>query len=152
MFTEGDTHEDSDRSLDGPICDALNNDLLKRHGIRMLSVNWDRAPRHVLSIRPILSVADVKGLKLRIPPVPHLVVPWKMLAASPTPVNFGEVYLALQQKIVEAVELPFDMIYTMKFHEGAKNLSLTSHTCDNAGFSVNERWYKSLTPSQARSF
>ena len=141
--------EEVDRVLEGPIGDAINEEMIRRHGVRMLSTNYDRGPRHVLSSRPVLTVADVKGLKLRIPPGPHLLIPWKMLGASPTAIHIGELYLALQQKIVDGVEVPLDMIYTMKFHEVAKNLSLTSHMCDNAGLSVNEKWYKSLTQAQA---
>jgi TRAP-type transport system periplasmic protein len=145
------SREEVNRVLDGPIGNELNEELMKNHGIRMLCTSWERGPRHLLSSRPVSTVADVKGLKLRVPQDVSFVVAWKLLGASPTPINMGEVYLALQQKIVEGVELPLDMIYTQKFHEAAKNLSLTAHIIENAGFSVNERWYKALTPSQAKA-
>lgn len=140
--------EDVIKVLDGPIGRTLNDDLVKKHGIRMLCTNWERGPRHLLSVRPVLTVADVKGLKLRVPQDVTFLVAWKMLGASPTPINMGEVYLALQQGIVEAEENPLETHYTMKFYEAAKHLSLTAHIIENAGFSVNEKWYQSLTKAQ----
>jgi tripartite ATP-independent transporter DctP family solute receptor len=140
--------EDVYKVLDGPIGKELNEDLIKRHGIRMLCTSWERGPRHLLSKRPVLKVADVKGLKLRVPQDVTFLVSWKMLGASPTPINMGELYLALQQGIVEAEENPLETHYTQKFYEAAKHLSLTAHVIENAGFSVNEKWFQGLTKAQ----
>jgi TRAP-type transport system periplasmic protein len=140
--------EDVYKVLDGPIGKTLNEDLMKRHGIRLFCTNWERGPRHLLSARPVLKVADVKGLKLRVPQDVTFLVSWKMLGASPTPIAMGELYLALQQGIVEAEENPLETHYTQKFYEAAKHLSLTAHVIENAGFSVNEKWYQGLTKAQ----
>jgi tripartite ATP-independent transporter DctP family solute receptor len=133
---------------EGPIGKELNEMLIKKHGIRMLCTTWERGPRHLLSVRPMLTVADVKGLKLRVPQDVTFLASWKMIGASPTPINMGEVYLALQQGIVEAEENPLETHYTMKFYEAAKNLSLTAHVIENAGFSINEKFYQGLTNEQ----
>jgi len=117
---------------DSPIGKELNETLIKRHGIRMLCTTWERGPRHLLSVKPVLTVADAKGLKLRVPQDVTFLASWKMIGASPTPINMGEVYLALQQGIVEA----------------AKHLSLTAHVIENAGFSINEKFFQSLTNEQ----
>ena len=140
--------EDVYKVLDGPIGRALNDELIKRHGIRMLCTSWERGPRHLLSVRPVLKVADVKGLKLRVPQDVTFLLAWKILGASPTPINMAEVYLALKQGIVDGVENPLETHYTQKFYEAAKNLSLTAHIIENAGFSVNEKWYQGLTKAQ----
>ena len=140
--------EDVYKVMDGPIGRALNEDLIKRHGIRLLCTSWERGPRHLLSKRPVLTVADVKGLKLRVPQDVTFLVSWKMLGASPTPIAMGELYLALQQGIVEAEENPFETHYTQKFYEAAKHLSLTAHVIENAGFTVNEKWFQGLTKTQ----
>jgi tripartite ATP-independent transporter DctP family solute receptor len=140
--------EDVYKVLDGSIGKELNEDLIKRHGIRMLCTSWERGPRHLLSKRPVLKVADVKGLKIRVPQDVTFLVAWKMLGASPTPINMGELYLALQQGIVEAEENPLETHYTQKFYEAAKHLSLTAHIIENAGFSINEKWYQGLTQAQ----
>lgn len=146
-----DSAQTLEKVLSGPIGQELIEDLIKGHGIGMLSMTWLRAPRHLLSIKPVKTVKDVAGMKLRIPESPSYVVPWKTLGASPTPIAFGETYLALQQKIVEAMECPLDMIYTQKFYEVAKYISLTGHLIEPAGFCVNQKWFQGLTSSQRQA-
>jgi len=107
-------------------------------------------PRQLLSVKPIKTVDDVKGIKLRIPELASYVVPWKELGASPTPIALAEVYLALQQGVVDACELPIDMIYTQKLHEVAKYLILTAHQSEPSGFILNGNLFKSLTPKEQK--
>jgi len=136
------------RIMDGPVGQAMGERLRQKHGLRVLDQSWVRLPRHLLSTRPIKSLADIKGLKLRIPELKSYVEPWKALGASPTPIAFAEIYLALQQGVVEAMECPLDMIYTQKLHEVAKYLTLTYHQFETGCLVVNDKWYSKLTASQ----
>lgn len=83
--------------------------------------------RHVTSNKPILSPADMKDLKIRVPNAPAYVMFPKEVGANPTPMAFSEVYLALQQGVVDAQENPLPTIQAKKFHEVQSNINLTGH-------------------------
>jgi len=87
--------------------------------------------RHVTSNMPILSPADMKGLKIRVPNAPAFVLFPKEVGANPTPMAFSEVYLALQQGVVDAQENPLPTIQAKKFYEVQSNINLTGHITDS---------------------
>ena len=84
--------------------------------------------RHISNSRkPIYKPEDLKGLKIRTMEIPLHVSFFKMLGANPTPMSFGELYTALQQKTVDGQENPVVLVYTSKFYEVQKYYSLTGH-------------------------
>ncbi|MCB1481895.1 MAG: sialic acid TRAP transporter substrate-binding protein SiaP [Rhodobiaceae bacterium] len=83
--------------------------------------------RHVTSNFPILKPEDMKGLKIRVPNSPVMLMFPKAVGANPTPMAFSEVYLALQQKVVDAQENPLPTIKFKKFYEVQSNINLTGH-------------------------
>ena len=83
--------------------------------------------RHVSSNRPIRTPADMQGLSIRVPDAPLYLMFPRAVGASPTPVAFAEVYLALQQGVVEAQENPLPTIRGMAFYEVQDYINLTGH-------------------------
>ncbi len=83
--------------------------------------------RHVTSNKPILSPADMEGLKIRVPNSPVMLMFPNSVGANPTPMAFSEVYLALQQGVVDAQENPLPTIQFKKFYEVQTNINLTGH-------------------------
>lgn len=83
--------------------------------------------RHVTSNKPILKPADMEGLKIRVPNSPVMLMFPNAVGANPTPMAFNEVYLALQQKVVDAQENPLPTIQFKKFYEVQSNINLTGH-------------------------
>lgn len=83
--------------------------------------------RHVTSNKPILSPADMEGLKIRVPNSPVMLMFPNAVNANPTPMAFSEVYLALQQGVVDAQENPLPTIKFKKFYEVQTNINLTGH-------------------------
>ncbi|MQY44237.1 DctP family TRAP transporter solute-binding subunit [Epibacterium sp. SM1969] len=83
--------------------------------------------RQVTSNKPILSPDDMSGLKIRTPNAPAYQLFPKVTGANPTPMAFSEVYLALQQGVVDAQENPLPTIKFKKFYEVQSNINLTSH-------------------------
>lgn len=83
--------------------------------------------RHVTANKPILKPEDMKGLKIRVPDSPVMVMFPNAVGANPTPMAFSEVYLALQQGVVDAQENPLPTIQFKKFYEVQSNISLTGH-------------------------
>ncbi|SMR83967.1 tripartite ATP-independent transporter solute receptor, DctP family [Aliiroseovarius halocynthiae] len=83
--------------------------------------------RQVTSNKPILKPADMEGLKIRTPNAPAYQMFPAATGANPTPMAFSEVYLALQQGVVDAQENPLPTIQFKKFYEVQTNINLTSH-------------------------
>jgi len=83
--------------------------------------------RHVTSNFPVLKPEDMKGLKIRVPNSPVMLMFPNAVGANPTPMAFSEVYLALQQGVVDAQENPLPTIKFKKFYEVQSNINLTGH-------------------------
>ena len=83
--------------------------------------------RHVTANKPILTPDDMKDLKIRVPNAPAFVLFPEAVGANPTPMAFAEVYLALQQGVVDAQENPLPTIQAKKFYEVQSDINLTGH-------------------------
>lgn len=79
------------------------------------------------NVRPIATPDDLDGVKLRTMKVPAHVATFETLGANPTPMNFGEVYSALQQGVIDGQENPLAIITSQRFYEVQKYLSTTGH-------------------------
>jgi tripartite ATP-independent transporter DctP family solute receptor len=103
------------------------------------------AYRGVLSKnKPINTLADMKGIKIRVPQNPMLMNTFKAMGANPTVVNYGELYTALQTGVVEACELTPELLVGAKLHETSKYFSFTNHIAYPLYFGINEKsWQKS---------
>ena len=100
--------------------------------------------REVTSNKAARNAAELKGLKIRTMEHPLHMAYWKALGANPTPIAFGELYVALQQGLVDAQENPFDTIISSKMYEQAKYLILTHHVMFPSAFAMNLDFYNSL--------
>jgi tripartite ATP-independent transporter DctP family solute receptor len=80
------------------------------------------------SLRAIESPADLKGLKIRVPPGPIDVATFKAFDASPTVISLGEVYTSLMTHLVDGVEVPLPTMQNFKFYEQIKFCSITNHS------------------------
>jgi tripartite ATP-independent transporter DctP family solute receptor len=105
----------------------------------------DNGFRHVTtSTHPIVTPADLQGMKLRVPPAPMLTSLFQALGAGPAPINFNEVYSALQTKVVEGQENPLPIIATARLYEVQKYCSLTGHVWDGYVILGNRRAWQRL--------
>ncbi|MCX7893116.1 MAG: sialic acid TRAP transporter substrate-binding protein SiaP [Burkholderiales bacterium] len=86
--------------------------------------------RHTTANKPITKPDDMKGLKIRVPDAPLYTLFPRATGANPTPIAFAEVYLALQNKTVEAQENPLPTIEAKKFYEVQSHINLTGHITD----------------------
>ncbi len=94
--------------------------------------------------RPIKSLADFSGLKIRTMQSPLHIANFKELGANPTPIPFSEVYMALSQRIADGQENPISNIWDLKLVEVQKYTSLTGHIYDAMPLVANLNWFKSL--------
>jgi TRAP-type transport system periplasmic protein len=136
-------------ALDGKLGEHLRAQINKA-GLVVMDRIWDNGFRQVTnSVRPIVRPADLQGLKMRVPVSALWTSLFKSLGASPTAINFSEVYSALQTKIVDGQENPPAIISAAKLYEVQKYCSLTNHMWDGWWFLVNRRVWESV-PSDLR--
>lgn len=115
------------RALTSPIMDEFNKQLVEKRSLRIIGVNY-YGKRHLTSgKKEVKSIADMKGFKLRVPEVDTFMAMADAWGAKPTPMNFGELYLALSQGAVDGQENPLPTIQSGKFFEVQKYLVLTGH-------------------------
>jgi tripartite ATP-independent transporter DctP family solute receptor len=132
---------------DGPIGQELWDGLRRRQGIRVLGT-WFYGVRHITSNRPIRRPDDLKGFRLRMPGAKIWQASGRALGASPMPISFGEVYLALQQGMADGQENPVPTIQSMGFHEVQKYLNLTGHIQSSTQVLVAELVWEQLSAEQ----
>lgn len=103
--------------------------------------SWYFGVRQTTSNRPINSIEDMQGMKLRTPNAKALVDYAKAMDAIPSPIAYAEVYLALQTNAVDGQENPIPSIEAMKFYEVQKYLAMTNHVVQDQTISINSsRW------------
>jgi TRAP-type C4-dicarboxylate transport system substrate-binding protein len=117
---------------------------LQKAGFRVVSFNNLFGPRHILADKPVRSPADMQGVTIRVPPNQMWIETFKAMGARPTTVNWSEVYTALQQNVVSAVEAPLASLYGSKLHETRKVLSLDRHFISWITFSMSEQYFQML--------
>lgn len=100
--------------------------------------------RHILSKRPVGSLADLAGLKIRVPQLRIWIDFWTLLGAAPTPLPYSEQYSALSTGIIDAIDSDVFSIVGFKFNEQANNLTLTGHWFLPKAVRVNAAWLDSL--------
>jgi tripartite ATP-independent transporter DctP family solute receptor len=135
--------ETAKRLIDGELGDLLDANIQKQD-LRIIGYGVNGF-RHTTNNRgPIHTPADMSGLKIRTMENPIHIATFKLFGANPTPINFGELYTALSQKTVDAMECPINLIYTPKFYEVQKYLSLTGHLYAVAPLTVSEIFFGRL--------
>lgn len=117
-------------------------------GLQILSSNWIYGDRNILSTKPITSLADMKGLKIRVPSNDIQVQGMAVLGANPTPMALGDVYTALQQGTIDAFEQPTAVIYAGKYYEAAKYLTVTEHVKNYTTWICGTSFFNTLTAEQ----
>jgi tripartite ATP-independent transporter DctP family solute receptor len=119
-------------------------------GLKVIAV-WENGYRHITnSKRPINKPADLQGIKLRVPEGKWRVKMFQTYGANPSPMKFSEVFTALQTGVMDGQENPFTQIYSAKFQEVQKFLSLTGHVYTPAYATVGAKRWASL-PADVRN-
>jgi tripartite ATP-independent transporter DctP family solute receptor len=103
-----------------------------------------QGPRITLSTKPLKTIDDFKGLRLRVPQTPLFVALAKSWGATPTAISLTEVYTSLESGVITAMEATAETIVTSNFHEKAKNLLMTRHNFYPQPMVVNRAWFEKL--------
>jgi tripartite ATP-independent transporter DctP family solute receptor len=108
--------------------------------------------RHVTANKAIMKPEDMAGMKLRVPQAPLYLMFAKGVGANASPIAFAEVYLALQQKTVDAQENPLPTIQAKKFYEVQSHINLTGHITDSLLVIIGGPLWKRLSPAEQDIF
>jgi tripartite ATP-independent transporter DctP family solute receptor len=137
--------------LDGPI----GEELAKRTAAKGMVVlgYWDNGIRHVSNNkRPIKTPGDLKGLKIRTPPDAMTVDIMQALGADTQQIKFAELYVALQQGVVDGQENPLANVASAKLYEVQKYLSLSGHKYESNPFLMGKRSWERLSAADQKIF
>jgi tripartite ATP-independent transporter DctP family solute receptor len=139
--------KDSDTAwaaMDGDLGEFVRREIRQR-GLTPMDKIWDSGYRQITSSsKPINSAADLSGFKIRVPISPLWTSMFKSFGAAPTGINFGEVYSALQTKIVDGQETPLVSIDAAKLYEVQKYCSVTNHMWDGYWCLANTRAFERM--------
>lgn len=136
--------------LAGPLGQELLGDL-NGIGVKGLSL-WQRPFRQMTNSRRAISQPqDLAGMKFRVPNNPLWMEFFAKLGAVPTPMAFGEVYNALQLKVVDGQENPINIPVTAKFYEVQKFATISNHMADGWVLAINPAKFAALPDAQKQA-
>ena len=140
---------EADAVVDGPFGQKMHAKLVDK-GIIGLAYTELGFRNITNSKKPINSVEDIAGLKLRV--IPNAInVDWvKAVGANPTPLAFPEVYAALEQKAIDGQENPLSVILANKFFEVQKNLAVTNHQYNPQSIIFSKKVWDTLSPADQK--
>lgn len=138
------------KAVDGDLGKYIRRQIEKT-GLVAPAKFWDNGFRQITSsTREIRTPQDLAGFKIRVPPAPMLTSVFKSLNAGATPINFNELYSALQTKVVEGQENPLAIIASTRLYEVQKSCAMTGHVWDGYVILGNRRAWGAL-PEDVRA-
>lgn len=102
------------------------------------------------SVRPLKTMADLKGLKIRMQPIETHLATFRALGANPQPMDIKEVYSALEQKVIDGQDNPYALILASRFFEVQKYVTNTGHFFDFIAVAANKKKFDSLSPEHQK--
>jgi len=131
--------------LDGPIGQELLAAMPARN---LVGLAWgDIGFRHMTANKPLRTIEDMRGLKLRSQNNPIHLAAYRALGAQPTVVGFNELYAALQTGVVDANEQPVSIHVASRFFEVQKHLTMTGHLVASALFVISPSVFNRIAPA-----
>jgi len=134
-------------AMDGPLGAYIRGEIEKSGVVTVGRCMNNGFRQATTQTRPIITPADLVGLKLRVPPGPLSTSLFKSLGAVPTALNFDQVYKALETGTVDGQETPLALMMGSKFYEVQTYCSLTNHMWDGYWMLANPAMWKGLKPA-----
>lgn len=134
----------------GPVGAELFDDIAAKTKFRIVGAGY-RGARHLSTNarHRVASPDDLKGVKLRVPPLKMYRLTWEYLGASPVPMGVAELFTSLQQSVVDGQENPLEVIQTQKFNEVQKHVTETAHVIGAMTFILSDARWRSF-PEETR--
>jgi TRAP-type transport system periplasmic protein len=145
-----DSPEAADQTLDGPFGTELKAKIQEKTDFVIMGME-EYGLKHVFNRRrPVKTMEDLRGLKLRVIASPVTLKTFQSLGASPVGLAFSEIYSAMQTGVIDGGELPFTSILGAKLYEVTKYISTTGHFFELALVVGSKSWLNSLPPDMRK--
>ena len=144
--------DDAVKATTGELGNKWRAALIKEAGVRVLG--WAYSNFRVLtnSKKPVKNLADLKGLKIRVPKNAIMIAAWQALGAEPIPMAWPETFTALQQKVVDGQDNPHITNYSMKFYEVQDYMSECHYLFSLQPLVMGEKFFQSLSAEDQALF
>ena len=142
-----DTLDQCRAKIDDPDFMSLISDVYTEGDYHLLGMA-DQGFRVMSTNKPVQSLADFKGQKIRTMENPYHMAFWKALGANPTPMSFSEVYIGLQQHTIDAQENPYEVIVSNNLFEQQDYVVETNHLPHLISLIVNDDFFRDLSEEE----
>lgn len=134
------------RKVSDAMWEINNTWSIKESGIRLLSlleINF----RHLTnSKRPVKTLADLEGLRIRVPRNRIMVSAFKSFGVEPVAIAFAETFNALQQGVIDGQEASYNIVVSKKFYEAQKYATMIGYIIHSGCIIVSEKFFQTLPP------
>jgi tripartite ATP-independent transporter DctP family solute receptor len=127
----------------GPVGAEFMDEVAKKTSFRIIGAGY-RGARWLSSNKAVEKVEDLKGVKLRVPPLKMYRMTWELLGASPVPMGVSELFTSMQQGVVDGQENPLEVIESMKYYEVQKFAVDTRHVMGAMTWIMSDARFKRL--------
>lgn len=132
--------------MNGPFGDELATAVKKNTGLRVLGWADGGGFRQIYTSKPIDSLADLKGMKLRVPQNPGLLAMFKAWGASTVTIDWSELYTSLEAGMAEGTDTELYSMYEAKLVEVVPHVAMTHHSYNLHPLLMNKQFFQSLSP------
>ncbi len=142
--------DDAQKLTQGAMGEELTQNTLRDAGVRIVA--WTYSGFRVLtnSKRPVKTVADLKGLVIRVPKNAIMIDSYKAWGINPTPMAWSETFTALQQKVVDGQDNPFITVHAMKFYEIQKYITTIRYLFSLEPIIMSEELFQKQSPQMQK--
>ncbi|NLD69698.1 MAG: TRAP transporter substrate-binding protein [Limnobacter sp.] len=127
----------------GPVGAEFMEEVAKKSSFRIIGAGY-RGARWLTSNKPVEKVDDLKGVKLRVPPLKMYRMTWDLLGASTVPMGVSELFTSMQQGVVDGQENPLEVVESMKYYEVQKHAIDTRHVIGAMTWIFSDARFKRL--------
>jgi TRAP-type C4-dicarboxylate transport system substrate-binding protein len=146
-----DSLDHAHRAMNGETFKLITNGFAEKSGMTLLNA-FPLGFRHFYTKKPVNSIDDLKGLRMRVPNIPLYLEFAKQLGQSGQPMPFAEVPSALDQGTIDGGDSPFADIVALKMYEITPNITLSGHILVIHGLYINNDFYAKLPPEDRKIF
>lgn len=139
------------RAMEGKTFDLINEGFTEKSGLRTMNA-FPLGFRHFYTKKPIVTVEDIKGLRMRVPNIPLYTNFAKECGISGQPMPFAEVPGALDQGVIDGGDSPLADIVSLKMYEITPQITLTGHILVIHSLYINDKFYQSLPAEDKKWF
>lgn len=142
--------EEAQKFLHSAFFMDVREKMAKESGLRLLASASYGFRCFTNNVKPIKSAADMKGIRMRVPPSPMSLAMVEAMGGSPTPVPWEELYGAMQQGVVDGQENPLVNFHASKLYEVQKHLAMTNHQFQMTPFLMSKRSWDRLADADRK--